>query len=187
MGHAIAAREPGRELDLYVDLRCMMEDMTPKPGMTDPPSTEDILTKARQFASKHQTARFALLRIWSSPHFYPLLIGLGKGERISFVDGQGRVFEWKFVPKDMPMSEWSIHRQSTLRMEPFKKFFGKKLVVKRDVFLVMGEDEKDLLNVAAAATYAIQTDPWRFEVDLWRSFVNMDIKTLEGLDRRWVD
>ena len=85
------------------------------------------------------------------------------------------------------MSEWSVHRQARLRIEPFKHLFGAKLVAKRDLFLVMGEDEKDLLNVAAAATYAIQTDPWRFEVDLWRSFVNIDIQTLEGLDRRWVN
>ncbi len=74
-----------------------------------------------------------------------------------------------------------------MRLEPFKRKFGDRVLVKRDLFLVMGTDEKDLLKLAAAATYAIQTDPWRLEVDLWRSFVNVDMGFLEGLDIRWLD
>jgi hypothetical protein len=36
-------------------------------------------------------------------------------------------------------------------------------------------------------TWAVQTRPWRLEIDLWRSFVNVDVEFLEGLDRRWLD
>ena len=39
-------------------------------------TTDELLVRARQFATVHPKARFAFLRTWSSPHFYPLLIGL---------------------------------------------------------------------------------------------------------------
>lgn len=93
-----------------------------------------------------------------------------------------------------------MHHQARLRILPFRtKKVGagrgqgsglgplseEKVLVMRDVVLVMGVDEEDLLVMAAATTYAIQTDPWRLEVDLWRSFVNLDIEGLEGLDMSW--
>ena len=28
---------------------------------------------------------------------------------LAFLDSVGRGWEWKFIPKDMPMSEWSAH------------------------------------------------------------------------------
>lgn len=104
---------------------------------------------------------------------------------MTFYDSQGRAWEWKFIPKDMPFSEWSIHQQARMRIQPFRKALGDKVVVMRDVFLVMGLDEADLLTVAAATTYAVQTDPWRLEVDLWRSFVNVDMDFLEKLHDQW--
>ncbi len=51
----------------------------------------------------------------------------------------------------------------------------------------MGTYEKDLQKLATDATYAIQTDPWRLEVDLWRSFVNVDIDFLEDLKDKRMD
>ena len=65
-----------------------------------------------------------------------------------------------FVPKDMPQSEWSIHYSASMRIKPFEKKFGGRVVCIRDSFLVMGEDEKDLLKYASATTYAIQRSPW---------------------------
>lgn len=78
-----------------------------------------------------------------------------------------------------------MHQQARLRIQPFRKKLGDKVLVMRDVYLVMGSDAEDLLMMAAATTYAVQTDPWRLEVDLWRSFVNVDLEFLEKLHDQW--
>jgi hypothetical protein len=42
--------------------------------------------------------------------------------------------------------------------------------------------------VCVAVMFALQTKPWFRQVDLWKSFVNVDLELLEGLDRfhlRW--
>jgi hypothetical protein len=51
----------------------------------------------------------------------------------------------------------------------------------------MGTDEKNLFRLATATTFAILTRPWRWEVDLWKSFLNVDFRFLEGLDDRWLE
>jgi hypothetical protein len=51
----------------------------------------------------------------------------------------------------------------------------------------MGKDEKDLRRLAEVVTFAVQTMPWRFEVDFWRSFVNVPGAFLKGLYQRWLD
>lgn len=51
-----------------------------------------------------------------------------------------------------------------------------------DLVLVKGVDEADLMKRCTAVTFALQTKPWLREVDLWKSFVNVDLKFLEGLD-----
>lgn len=165
----------------------MIAEMRLNPNMQEPPSTRYILSRARSFSAEHKTARFAVLRLWSAPHFYPLVIGMEKRNRMAFYDCQGRAWEWKFIPKDMPYSEWSVHQQARLRIKPFEHKFQDRVLIKRDLFLVMGTDEKDLQKLATAATYAIQTDPWRLEVDLWRSFVNIDLEFLEGLNNGWLN
>lgn len=63
---------------------------------------------------------------------------------------------------------------------------GENVLVKRDMYLVVGKDEDELLRMACATTFAIQSRPWRQEVDLWKSFVNVDVEFLEGLDDWWV-
>ena len=62
-----------------------------------------------------------------------------------------------------------------------------RVIVKRNLFLVMGTDEDDLFELAAGVTFAIQTRPFRLEVDLWKSFVNVDIAFLEALNDKWLD
>ncbi len=188
-GQVIAAREPGRGLDLYCDFRATIEDTEPTAtDLEEPITTDELLFRARQFAAAHSKACFAFLRTWSAPHFYPLLIGLENRWELAFVDGLGRTWEWKFVPKDMPYSEWSIHRQLTQRIAPYRRFLGDSVVVRRDSLLVMAKNEDELLKLASAATYAVQTfDTWRLEIDLWRSFVNVDLGFLEGLDERWIE
>lgn len=182
----MAAREPGRDLDLYCDFRTTIEgtEMVAS-DFEEPPTTDKLLARARQFAATRPKACFAFLRTWSSPHFYPLLIGFDKRWELAFADGLGRTWEWKFVPKDMPFSEWSIHRQLKQRM--YRRFWGDNVVIKRDSLLVMAKDEDELLKLASAATYAVQTfDTWRLEIDLWKSFVNVDLRFLEELDERWI-
>ena len=185
----IAAREPGRELDLYCDFRATIEGTEQTATDLEEPATIDkLFTRARQFAAANPKARFAFLRTWSSPHFYPLLIGLDKRWELSFADGLGRTWEWKFIPKDMPYSEWSIHRQLNQRMAPCRRFLGENVMVRRDSLLVMAKNEDELLKLASAATYAVQTfDTWRLEIDLWRSFINVDLAFLEELDGRWTE
>ena len=68
------------------------------------------------------------------------------------------------MPKDMPGSEMSIHYAARLRLERFEHLFDdgeKKVVVMRDLFLVMGVDEQELWRLAVAVTFAVQTEPWR--------------------------
>ena len=188
--HAIAGpKADGRDLDLdlYIDFHPMLQDINFGPGMVDPPTLDRLLTRARNFAKDNPNARFAALRLWSSPHFWPLLVSVERREQLAFFDALGRVWQWKFIPKDMPYSEWSMNHQARMRLEPFKHKFGDRVFVKRDLFLVMGVDEKDLFRYATAAVYAVQTDPWRLEVDLWRSFVNVDLAGLEALDPKWLD
>jgi hypothetical protein len=185
-GQAIGGQEDGR-YDLYFDWRPSIADCTFPPGMEDPTQVEPLISRARVFASTYSNARFAVLRLWSAPHFYPLMLGWNNRDNTSFTDGLGRTWEWKFIPKDMPYSEWSIHQQGRMRMKPYAKQFGDRVMVRRDSFLVMGENEEDLLRLAVAATFGIVTRPWRLEVDLWKSFVNVDIKFLEDLDKMWLE
>jgi hypothetical protein len=152
--------------------------------MEDPFSIAPFKTTALAFSTKHPSARFAILSLWSAPHFYPLMIGPNNHDATSFRDLIGRCFIWMFVPKDMPCSEYSIHHSAKGRLKGFgfERYFKGRVVVKRDKFLVMGKDEGDLFRLASAVTYAIQRRPWRWEVDLWRSWVNVDFKFLEGMD-----
>jgi hypothetical protein len=97
--------------------------------------------------------------------------------------------EWKFIPKDMPFSEWSCHFNLSNRLQDLWAALDgwrkNKVKIRRDVVLIMGEDEEDLLNLATAATFLIQTHPRRLEVDFWKSFVNVDIDFIGGLKDEW--
>ena len=72
-------------------------------------------------------------------------------------------------------------------MNILKKKFGDKVMNRGDVILVMGNDEKDLFKFCTAVTFALQTKPWLREVDLWKSFVNVDLEFIEGLDEHWLE
>jgi hypothetical protein len=187
-GVAVAVAEPGRDLDLYMDYRLGLELSRQMGEIHDPRqfTRSMLLTSARKFAEKNPRARFAALRIWSSEYFYPLMLGYWNRPNMSFLDSKGRGWEWKFIPKDMPYSEWSIHEQARSRIRPFEKYFGENVIVATDLYLVMGRDEKELRKLASAVTFAVQTEPWRMEIDFWRSFVNVDLEFLEGLDKRWL-
>ena len=187
-GQAIAAKEPHRATrDLFFDFRLTIPEMHMSHAMQDPTSIPALRSTAHDFSLKHPNARFAILRLWSAPHFYPLMIGFDNRDGTSFQDLVGRKFTWMFVPKDMPFSDWSMHHAARLRILDFMEQLAGRVVVKRNAYLVMGTDEQDLLKLAAATAFAIQRRPWRWEVDLWKSFVNVDYQFLEGLDDVWLE
>jgi hypothetical protein len=115
------------------------------------------------------------------------MLGLENRGIMGFEDEIGRHWTWKFVPKDMAGSEWSMQKSIEIRVDRFKKQFGKHVIVKRDMLLVMAKDEEDLKRFAVAVTFAVQTNPWRLDIDLWKSFVNVDLAFLEALDETWLD
>ena len=88
----------------------------------------------------------------------------------------------------MVYSEWSTHHNISERLRPLRtalKNDGHKVQVRKDVVLVMGDDEDDLLKLTVAATFCVQTQPWRLEIDFWKSYVNVDLKFLDALKDEW--
>lgn len=75
-----------------------------------------------------------------------------------------------------------MHQSVRLRVLPFRHLLGERVIVKRNLYLIVGTDEKDLEKYAIATTFVIQMEPWRLEVDLWKSFVNVDMEFVEKLD-----
>ena len=189
-GQAIAAREPARPLDLYVDYRPSIGEAVLPPHWENTTllTRARLLAPARAFARRHPHARFAALRLWSAPHFWPLMLGPDSRDHVSFFDAHGREWTWKFVPKDMPESEWSIHMQLKMRLARYRRVLTEERVrTRRDLVIVMGEDAQDCVRLATMVAFAIQTRPWRLEVDLWRSFVNVDMEFLDGLQDPWLE
>ncbi|KAL9095335.1 MAG: hypothetical protein Q9165_002206 [Trypethelium subeluteriae] len=224
-----ACREPhnGRDkLDMYIDDRGATHlPSTPNPNLTDPEKV-DLLGAVRNFLStldSPEEARFALLRIWSAPHFWPLMLGFDARPAMAFADAEGRSWEYRFLPKDVGPTAWSIHHAVKQRILPYEDMLsGKrrgggrgpvgfvdkrgiwmdsvprelgegrepgnvKVLVRKDMLLVMGANEEELRLLATAVTYCVQTRPWRLEIDLWRSFVNVGIEELEDLGKKgWI-
>ncbi|KAG6360935.1 hypothetical protein INS49_012003 [Diaporthe citri] len=198
-GYALAAEEPHRpgKLDFFVRF-----ELPPDNPIRHPPEWApvedwpDLLASARAFArGKPGSARFSLLRLWSAPHFYPLMVGYWNRSHVVFMDSRGRSWEFKFVPKDLEGSELSaMHATSSrvkLVVERARMHSGvdlsKHFVSRGDAVLVMAESEEELLRLSTIVTFAMQTKPWPREVDLWRSFVNVELDFLQGLDPAWLD
>ncbi|KAI1456677.1 hypothetical protein F4805DRAFT_467878 [Annulohypoxylon moriforme] len=194
-GFTVANEEPHRpgKLDLfmdYADRQGAIKYPQNIPGFVSPSDWPVLLPLARAFASEHgPNVKFAILRVWSAPHFYPAMLGDWNRHATAFLDGNGRSWIWKFIPKDMPISEWSMYNTLKLRLELLKDQLkvGERVIHRNEVILVMGTDEVDLLRYATAVTFAIQTKPWHREIDLWKSFVNVDLEFLEGLHEYWLD
>ncbi len=73
-GRAFAAKEEGRPLDLFIDYRDSVPETNAK-KLVNPYDIkiESLREDARAFATRNPKARFALLRLWSAPHFYPFV------------------------------------------------------------------------------------------------------------------
>ncbi|KAK8224470.1 hypothetical protein HDK77DRAFT_385847 [Phyllosticta capitalensis] len=187
--YTVALTEPGRDSpDLFIDYRRLMEDDF-RVSLADPDQIDPLLTTARTFASTHgKDSCFSVLKIWSASHFYPLMVGLETRAGLSFFDTACRCWEWKFVPKDMPYSERSMHKALSLRFAPYlarKPQLARNMVVRCDRVLVMGKDRKECERLTMAAVWMITTRPWRLEVDPWKSWFGVGLDLLEGLDEKW--
>lgn len=185
-GIATAGREPHRpdKLDLFINYADPSGNFSPEFPSTfvDPANWPKLLPIAQDFCKTHENARFALLRLWSAPHYYPLMVGLMNRQGASFLDSVGRSWIFKFVPKDMPGSEFSAHHTMGKRLEILRSQFEGRVLHRGDLILVMGVSPDDLLKYCTAITFAIQTKPWLREVDLWKSYVNVKLEFLQGLD-----
>ncbi|KAF4991683.1 hypothetical protein FGRMN_7656 [Fusarium graminum] len=191
LGMVTANKEPHRpdQLDLFISYEDQYGNfpMPFPPTFVHPSKWPQVIECAREFAQKHDKARFSLLRLWSAPHYYPLMVGPFNRQNTSFLDSMCRSWEWKFVPKDMPGSEYSIHHTTGKRLDILKHKFGDRVINRGDLILVMGVDGDDLLRLCTAVTFAIQTKPWLREVDLWKSFINVDLCFVEELDSFWLE
>lgn len=158
-------------------------------------SWPDLLKSARAFAKGKPVVKFSLLRMWSAPHFYPLMVGYWNRPHVVFSDSCGRSWEFKFVPKDLEGSELSaMHATSSrvkLIVERARMHNGVDLsehfVSRGDAVLVMAESEEELFRLSTIVTFVMQTKPWLREVDLWRSFVNVELDFLQDLNPAWLD
>jgi hypothetical protein len=101
-----------------------------------------------------------------------------------FVDDRGRYWQWQFTPKDFPSSEWRVQMEIDERLHPYRHIFREQVFAAKDMLLVMGKDEKDCRRLSEAVTWAVQMEPWLYEVVFERSFVNVEVGFLEGLDHR---
>ena len=104
-----------------------------------------------------------------------------------FSDDRGRLWSFRFLPRDMPRSDRFIHAKVSDNIGGYKDQFGDQVCVAKDVVLVMGKDEGELRRLSEDATLATERMPWTLEVDFWRSFVNVDLQFVEGLDSRWLE
>ncbi|CAH0052439.1 unnamed protein product [Clonostachys solani] len=191
LGVATANTEPHRpgKLDLFINYHNDYSYFTPRlpPGYIHPDTWPALLPLARKFAREHEGARFALLRLWSAPHFYPILVGLEQRRYTSFLDGVGRTWEFRFMPKDALASEFMAHRVVEMILKLMRRQVGDRVAHRGDLVLVMAEDPKQLLKYATGVTFALETKSWLREVDVWKSFINVDLDVLEGLDPYWWD
>ncbi|EGR47097.1 uncharacterized protein TRIREDRAFT_65012 [Trichoderma reesei QM6a] len=150
-GVATAMTEPHRpdKLDLFICYEDPYNRFAPQfpPNFAGPDKWPKLLPRAEAFASKHQNARFALLRL----------------------------------------CEFSIHLTVSSRLDVLKPQFGDRVVSRGDLILVMGEDAVDLMKYCTAVTFALQTKPWLREVDLWKSYINVELGLLQELDPFWLD
>ncbi|KAF5019520.1 hypothetical protein F66182_8462 [Fusarium sp. NRRL 66182] len=190
-GMVTAKEEPHRpgKLDMFINYQDQYGSfpMSFPPSFLHPDKWPQVLPHAQDYAAKHDNARFALLRLWSAPHYYSLMVGLNNRQGTSFLDSCGRSWEWKFVPKDMPGSEWSAHHTTERRLQILEGQFKGHVMNRGDLILVMGEEADELLKYCTAVMFAIQTKPWLREVDLWKSFINVDLDFILDLDPVWLE
>ncbi|KAL0258469.1 hypothetical protein SLS55_005962 [Diplodia seriata] len=189
-GPAICITEPDRpgKPDVYFDWRLSIQQINLPPSLQSPFAGPTLLEHAQRFAKANgpDASFFTVLKVWSAPHFWPLMLGHDNRDNTSFADGVGRMWEWKFIPKDMPYSEWSMHKALSDRVDRYRQsFFGDGVVVRKDMLLVMAGSREQCKRLTTAAVWAVNTRPWRLEVDPWKSWFGVDLGFLERLGGLW--
>lgn len=185
-GQAFAAPDPSTKVpSMFIDYRrCRHLDTT-----TSTYGPIDLLSLAQFYAKKHKSARYALLRVYTHPLFWPLQMGNEVRYPHTFTDAHSRSWQWKFYPKDVDSVHRDMHRVVAGRLERFRaagQLPRHKVFVNRDIILVMGDDQEDLEQLMLGTVFGIQGIPWRLEIDFWRSFVDVGVEFLEGLDKEWL-
>lgn len=84
-------------------------------------------------------------------------------------------------------SEYSAQNTTGNRLKIVADTFGDRVVHRGDLVLVMGEDTEDLFRLSTAVTFVMQTKPWLREVDLWKSFINVDVDFVQELESFWFE
>lgn len=51
----------------------------------------------------------------------------------------------------------------------------------------MGQDQRELKETMLGTVFAMHTNPWRVEIDFWKSFIDVDLEFLDSLDKTWVE
>lgn len=69
------------------------------------------------------------------------MVGYENWQLTTFMDLLGRVFEWKFMPKEFPSFEISMQKAAQTRIDPLRPQLGRNVILKRDLFLVMCANE----------------------------------------------
>ena len=69
----------------------------------------------------------------------------------------------------------------TVTPQALRGYFGEHVILKGDMYFLMGKDQAELKRLTAGVAWAVQNEPWRLEIDRWNSFVNVDVTFLDGL------
>ncbi|KAF2136281.1 uncharacterized protein K452DRAFT_322524 [Aplosporella prunicola CBS 121167] len=125
-GLVVVLTEPHRpdKPDVFFDWRDTLKIIRMSPHLEDPTTQPPLLERAQRFAAANPGAVFSVLRVWSAPHFWPLMLGADNRDPTSFADAVGRAWQWKFIPKDMPFSEVSMHQALKGRLAPLLQRAG---------------------------------------------------------------
>jgi len=66
-----------------------------------------------------------------------------------------------------------MHHTVDLRLQRWKAQLGDNVKLRMDIILVMGKTQQELETYMFGTVYALHTNPWRLEIDFWRSFINV--------------
>lgn len=84
----------------------------------------------------------------------------------------------------MPFSEWSMNHSLGLHLESLKETeLRHSFESKGNMVSVMSETKEQLSSVLTPVVFMLQSNPWRIEVDFWKSFIDVDFPFLEKLDK----
>ena len=78
------------EANFYIDYRDSQKYWTIMPFSVRDPTKIDLISTAKRFASRHPSAPFTLIRVWTHSHFYPCTLGWEKRDMLTFADCIGR-------------------------------------------------------------------------------------------------